>query len=104
MTVICKCAYFEEIVEEIKGDDMSLCPVQDIVKYIKKKSENMKGKIIKLHLNFKNIDFYYFKVKGLVAPEYIVSYKYIKGNEEKSFENNDNGLISSFQYKLNMTS
>ena len=104
MTVICKCAYFEEIVEEIKGDDMSLCPLKDIIKYIKQKSETMKGKIIKLHLNFKNIDFYYFKVKGLVAPEYIVSYKYSKGNEEKSFENNDNGLISSFQYKLNMTS
>ena len=104
MTVICKCAYFEEIVEEIKGDDMSLCPLKDIIKYIKQKSETMKGKIIKLHLNFKNIDFYYFKVKGLVAPEYIVSYKYLKGNEEKSFENNDKGLISSFQYKLNMTS
>ena len=39
----------------------------------------MNGKIIKLHLNFKNTDFYYFKVKGLVAPEYIVSYKYLKG-------------------------
>ena len=103
MTVICKCAYFDEIVEEIKGDDMSLCPVKDIIKYIKKKSENMNAKIIKLHLNFKNIDFYYFKVKGLVAPEYIVSYKYLKANEDKSFENNESGLISSFQYKLNMT-
>jgi len=103
ITVICKCAYFQEIVEEIKGEDMSLCSVKDITKYIKSKAENMNGKIIKLHLNFKNTDFYYFKVKGLVAPEYIVSYKYLKENEDKNFENNENGIISSFQYKLNMT-
>ena len=78
MVVICKCAYFQEIVEEIKGEDMSLCSVKEIIKYIKTKSENMNSSIIKLHLNFKNTDFYYFKVKGLVAPEYIVSYKYLK--------------------------
>ena len=103
MAVICKCAYFQEIVEEIKGEDMSLCSVKDIIKYIKKKSENMDGSIIKLHLNFKNTDFYYFKVKGLVAPEYIVSYKYLKENEDKFMENNENGIVSSFQYKLNMS-
>ena len=103
ISVICKCAYFEEIVEEIKGEDMSLSPLKDIYKYIKSKAENMPGKIIKLHLNFKNTDFYYFKVKGLVAPEYIVSYKYFKENEEKnSMENNDTGIISSFQYQLTM--
>ena len=82
---------------------MSLSPLKDIYKYIKSKAENMPGKIIKLHLNFKNTDFYYFKVKGLVAPEYIVSYKYFKENEEKnSMENNDTGIISSFQYQLTM--
>ena len=102
MAVICKCAYFEEIIEEIKGDDMSLCSIDEIIKYIKSKAENMNGKIIKLHLKFKNVDFYYFKLKGLVAPEYIVSYKYSKENEDKNFENNENGIISSFQYKLNM--
>ena len=103
ISIICKCAYFEELVEEIKGEDMSLCSVNEIIKYIKSKAENMNGKIIKLHLNFKNIDFYYFKVKGLVAPEYLVSYKYLKSDEEKNMENNENGIISSFQYKLNMT-
>jgi hypothetical protein len=76
--------------------------VKDITKYIKSKAENMNGKIIKLHLNFKNTDFYYFKTKGLVAPEYIVSYRYLKENEDKNYENNENGIISSFQYKLNM--
>ena len=65
----------------------------EITKYIKSKAENMKGKIIKLHLKFKNVDFYYFKLKGLVAPEYIVSYKYSKENEDKNFENNEIGYF-----------
>ena len=103
ITIICKCAYFQELVEEIKGEDMSLCSVSEITRYLKSKAENMNGKIIKLHLNFKNIDFYYYKGKGLVAPEYLVSYRYLKENEEKNMENNENGIINSFQYKLTMT-
>ena len=105
IAVICKCAYFEEIIEEIKGEDMSLNSLEEIKEYIRKKAKNMEGKIIKLCLRFRNTNFYYFNIKGLVAPEYIVEYNYTKDNEnEENTEKNDNGIISSFQYKLNMDS
>ena len=103
VTVICKCAFFNEIVEEINGEDMSLCSLDEIIKFMKTKGKEMEGKIIKLHLNYKKTDFYYFKVKGMVAPEYIVSYRYCKENEDKNLENNEKGILSSFQYKLNMS-
>ena len=35
VTVICKCAFFNEIVEEINGEDMSLCSLDEIVKFMK---------------------------------------------------------------------
>ena len=101
IAVICKCAYFEEIIEEIKGEDMSLNTIEEIKRYMKQKAETMDGRIIKLYLRFRNTNFYYFKLKGLVAPEYIVKYNYSK---EENIENNDNGIISSFQYKFNMNS
>ena len=105
IAVICKCAYFEEIIEEIKGEDMSLNSLEEIKEYIRKKAKNMEGKIIKLCLRFRNTNFYYFNIKGLVAPEYIVEYNYVKDNEnEENTEKNENGIISSFQYKLNMDS
>ena len=102
IAVICKCAYFEEIVEEIKGEDMSLNSLEEIKEYMRKKVKNMDGRVIKLCLRFKNINFYYFNLKGLVAPEYIVEYNYTKEQNEEVVENNNNGIISSFQYKLNM--
>ena len=102
IAVICKCAYFKEIIEEIKGEDMSLNSVEEIKQYMKKKAETMDGKIIKLYLRFRNTNFYYFNLKGLVAPEYIVEYNYSKQQNEENLENKDNGKISSFQYKLNM--
>ena len=102
IAVICKCAYFEDIIEEIKGEDMSLSSLDQIKEYIKNKAKNMNGKIIKLYLRFKNVNFYYFNVKGLVAPEYIVEYNYMKEQNEEIVENNNNGIISSFSNKLNM--
>ena len=103
IVVICKCAYFEDIIEEIKGEDMSLHSLEEIKKYIKEKAKNMGGKIIKLCLKFKNTNFYYFNLKGIVAPEYIVEYNYIKESQnEDILENNENGIISSFQNQLNM--
>ena len=102
IAVICKCAYFEEIVEEIKGEDMSLSTLDQIKEYMKNKAKNMDGKIIKLNLRFKNTNFYYFNMKGIVAPEYIVEYNYIKEQNEENLDNNNNGIISSFQNKLNM--
>ena len=101
IAVICKCAYFEEIIEEIKGEDKSLSSLEEIKEYMRKKAESMNGRIIKLCLKFKNTNFYYFNCKGLVAPEYIVEYNYMKSQNEE-IENNENGIISSFQYKLNM--
>ena len=104
IAVICKCAYFEEMVEEIKGEDMSLNSLDEIKEYLKSKAQGMDGKIVKLNLKIKNTNFYYYNIKGVVAPEYIVEYNYIKevGNEE-STENNENGIVSSFQYNLNMS-
>ena len=103
IAVICKCAYFEEIVEEIKGEDMSLNSLDEIKEYLKSKAQGMDGKIVKLNLKIKNTNFYYYNIKGVVAPEYIVEYNYIKETEnETSTENNENGIVSSFQYNLNM--
>ena len=103
IAVICKCAYFEEIIEEIKGEDMSFNTLEEIKEYIKNKAKNMEGKIVKLNLKIKNTNFYYFNIKGLVAPEYVVEYNYMKGSEnDENIENNDNGIVSSFQYNLNM--
>ena len=100
IAVICKCAFFEEMVEEIKGEDMSLNSVEEIKEYLKSKAKGIDGKIVKLNLKMKNTSFYYFNVKGIVAPEYIVEYKYIKDDGIK--ENNENGIVSSFHYDLNM--
>ena len=101
IAVICKCAYFEEIIEEIKGEDKSLNSLEEIKEYMRKKASSMDGRIIKLCLKFKNTNFYYFNCKGLVAPEYIVEYNYMKTQNE-DIEVSENGNISSFQYKLNM--
>ena len=103
IAVICKCAYFEELIEEINGEDMSLNSVDEIKEYLKNKAKNIDGKIVKLNLKMKNTNFYYFNIKGIVAPEYIVEYNYVKdtGNEENA-ENNESGIVSSFQYDLNM--
>ena len=91
------------MVEEIKGEDMSLNSLDEIKEYLKSKAQGMEGKIVKLNLKIKNTNFYYYNIKGVVAPEYIVEYNYIKetGNEENA-ENNENGIVSSFQYNLNM--
>ena len=108
IAVICKCAYFEEIIEEIKGEDMSLNSLEEIKEYIRKKANTMNGRVVKLCLRFRNTNFYYFNCKGLVAPEYIVEYNYSKENEQDSEDNTNDvkndGIISSFQYKLNMNS
>ena len=103
IVVICKCAYFEEMIEEIKGEDMSLSSLDEIKEYLKNKAKNIDGKIVKLNLKMKNTNFYYFNIKGIVAPEFIVQYNYVKdtGNEE-NVENNENGIVSSFQYDLKM--
>ena len=103
IAVICKCAYFEELIEEIKGEDMSMSSVDEIKEYLKNKAKNIDGKIVKLNLKMKNTNFYYFNIKGIIAPEYIVQYNYVKdsGNDE-NVENNENGIVSSFQYDLNM--
>jgi len=103
IAVICKCAYFEEMVEEIKGEDMSLNSLDEIKEYLKSKAQGMNGKIVKLNLKIKNTNFYYYNIKGVVAPEYIVEYNYIKeAGIEEGGENNENGIVSSFQYNLNM--
>jgi hypothetical protein len=106
IAVICKCAYFEETIEEIKGEDMSLNSLEEIKEHIRNKAKTMEGRVVKLCLRFRNTNFYYFNLKGLVAPEYIVEYNYSKENEneceDNSNESENNGIISSFQYKLNM--
>ena len=106
IAVICKCAYFEETIEEIKGEDMSLNSLEEIKEHIRNKAKTMEGRVVKLCLKFRNTNFYYFNLKGLVAPEYIVEYNYSKENEneceDNSNERENNGIISSFQYKLNM--
>ena len=82
---------------------MSLSSLDEIKEYLKNKAKNIDGKIVKLNLKMKNTNFYYFNIKGIVAPEFIVQYNYVKdtGNEE-NVENNENGIVSSFQYDLKM--
>ena len=103
-TIICKCCYFENMIEEINGDDLFFHTLNDIKNYLKEKAKNSDKKIIKLSLKLHNTNFYYYNITGIVEPEYIVEYGYekIADNEDNLIKNNENGFISSFQCKLNI--
>ena len=102
--IICKCANFENMFEYVNEkeknnvnfkEDNFNC-YEDLLNYMK---EYKKEKdIIKMSINDNN--FFYYKIKGIVMPEYIIEYEYDLNNNNNS--NVNNYFFSSFSSKISL--
>jgi len=93
--VICKCINFESLIEEQKKYS-EFKDINDIISSLNNIRTN-KG-ISKIILNNSNIGFYYYKMKGIVEPEYIIEYDYIMKMNENDL--NIDPIICSYSEKI----
>ena len=96
--IICKCINFETLIEE-KNRNEDFKDLNDIINSLNGIKTN-KG-ISKITLSKNNIGFYYYQMKGIVEPEYVIEYEYIKKKDEDDFES-ENCIISSFNEKIDI--
>ena len=94
--IICKCINFESLIEEQKRNN-DFIDLNDIINSL----NNMNGYkgISKIILNNNNIGFFNYKMKGIVEPEYVIEYDYIKKKDDNNEFVNDQIIISSYEQK-----